>query len=69
MNVFTKRNALIGWIVMRVARRRVERKLSSLVDRSTQRRTLVAGLGLAAVGVGTTVALLARRDRSADATT
>lgn len=69
MNVFTKRNALIGWIVMRVARRRVERKLSSLVDRSTQRRTLAAGLGLAAVGVGTTVALLARRDRSADATT
>ena len=69
MNVFTKRNALIGWIVMRIARRRAERKLSSLVDRSTQRRTLVAGLGLAAVGVGTTVALLARRDRSADATT
>ena len=69
MNVFTKRNALIGWIVMRVARRRVERKLSSLVDRSTQRRTLVAGLGLAAVGVGATVALLARRDRTADATT
>ena len=69
MNVFTKRNALIGWLVMRVARRRVERKLSSLVDRSTQRRTIVAGFGLAAVGVGTTVALLARRDRSADATT
>lgn len=68
MNVFTKRNALIGWLVMRVARRRVERKLSSLVDRSTQRRTIVAGFGLAAVGVGTTVALLARRDRSADAT-
>ncbi len=67
MNVLTKRNALIGWIVMRIARRRVERKLSSLVGRSTQRRTLVAGLGLTAVGVGTTIVLIGLRDRSADA--
>lgn len=63
--MFTKRNALIGWLVMRIARRRIEKKLSSIVGRSTQRRTLVAGLGLAAVGVGATVAILARRDRPA----
>lgn len=68
MNVFTKRNALIGWIVMRVARRRIERKLGFLAGRSTQRWALVAGLGLAAVGAGTTVAILARRDRPAGTT-
>lgn len=67
MNVFTKRNALIGWIVMRIARRRLERKLGFLGDRRTNKRTVLAGLGLAAVGVGATVALLTRRG-SADAT-
>ncbi len=68
MNVFTKRNALVGWLVMRIARRRVERKLSSLVGRTPRRRVLVAGVGLVAAGVGTTVAVLARRDRPAGST-
>jgi len=68
MNVFTKRNALVGWLVMRIARRRVERKLSSLIGRTPRRRALVAGVGLVAAGVGTTVAVLARRDRPAGST-
>jgi len=69
MNVFTKRNALVGWLVMRIARRRVEQKLSSLVGRTPRRRALVAGgVGLVAAGVGTTVAVLARRDRPVGST-
>jgi len=68
MNVFTKRNALIGWIVMRVARRRLHRKLDALLGKSARRRTLAAGLGLAAVGA-TTVTVLARRERPAASTT
>ena len=68
MNVLTKRNALIGWIVMRVVRRKLDKKLNALVGKSARRRTLAAGLGLVAVGA-TTVAVLARRERPAASTT
>jgi len=68
MNLFTKRNALIGWIVMRIARRKLDKKLNALVGKPARRRTLAAGLGLAAVAA-TTVAVLARRERPAASTT
>jgi len=67
MAVMTKRNAVVGWIYMRVARRRVEKMLGSLVDAPRRRRRgrLLAGLGLGLTAVGaTTVAMVARRDRS-----
>jgi hypothetical protein len=66
MAVMTKRNAVVGWIYMRVARRRVEKMLGSLVDAPRRRRgRLLAGLGLGLTAVGaTTVAMFARRDRS-----
>ena len=64
MAIYTKRNALVGWIYLRVARKRVERKLNRIVDAPRRRGKLLAGVvGLTAVGA-TTVALVARRDRS-----
>ena len=59
MHIFTKRNALLGWIVYRVARRRLERRVESVTGHK-RRRGLLAGLGLAA-GAGAAVALWARR--------
>ena len=58
MHIFTKRNALLGWIVYRVARRRLERRVESVTGHK-RRRGLLAGLGLAA-GAGA-AALWARR--------
>lgn len=59
MHIFTKRNALLGWIVYRMARRRVERRVESVTGHK-RRRGLLAGLGLAA-GAGAAAALWARR--------
>ena len=59
MHIFTKRNALLGWIVYRVARRRLERRVESVTGHK-RRRGLLAGLGLAA-GAGAAGALWARR--------
>ena len=47
MDIFTKRNALLGWIVYRMARRRLERRVESVTGHK-RRRGLLAGLGLAA---------------------
>jgi hypothetical protein len=55
MNIFTRRNALVGWIVLRVARRKVRKRLGR---GSSRRRGMLAGVGLAATG--TAVALYAR---------
>ncbi|HEY1316782.1 MAG TPA: hypothetical protein VGF10_06170 [Gaiella sp.] len=63
MHIFTKRNALLGWIVYRVARRRLEHKVESVSGRK-RRRGLIAGLGLAAAGGIAAIALLARRGHS-----
>jgi hypothetical protein len=66
MKIFSKRNALLGWIVARVARKRLERRLNRLVHgRPRRRRLLMAATGVAAAGAatGATVALLSRRDR------
>jgi hypothetical protein len=63
MHVLTKRNALVGWIVTRIARKRLERRLNAIVRGrgSGDRRKLFVGAGIvggAAVALG---ALVARR--------
>jgi hypothetical protein len=62
MQIFTKRNALLGWIVYRVARRHLEQKAEAVTGHK-RRRGLLAGLGLAA-GAVAAVALWARRGHS-----
>ena len=69
MHVFTKRNALVGWIVTRIARKRLERRLNAIArgSGSSGRRRLVVGAGIvggAAIAVG---ALVARHVSGADA--
>ncbi len=44
MNIFTKRNALLGWLVYLVARRRIEQR----AERHRVRNGVLAGLGVAA---------------------
>ena len=58
MQIFTKRNALLGWIVYRIARRRLERRAESVAGHK-RRRGILAGLGLA--GAIAALALWARR--------
>ncbi len=58
MKIFTKRNALIGWAVMRYARRRLKQKVRAGGTDGGHRRELLAGLGLAA---GATAAVLYAR--------
>jgi hypothetical protein len=55
MNIFTRRNALVGWIALRVARRKLRKRLGR---GNSGRRGMLAGVGLAATG--TAVALYAR---------
>lgn len=68
MHVFTKRNALVGWVVSRIARKRLERRLNAIARGSGHgdRRKLLVGAGIvggAAVALG---ALVARRSTVAD---
>jgi len=71
MHVFTKRNALVGWIVTRNARKRLERRLNAIArgSRPRQRRRLVlgAGIGGAAFALGALGALFARRSTGSGA--
>ena len=70
MSVFTKRNALIGWVVTRIARKRLERRLNALArGGDTRRRKLAlgAGAGLLAGAAFTVGALVARRSAEGDA--
>ena len=55
MKIFTKRNALLGWVVYLVARRRIEHREYDKV-----RNGVLAGLGVAA-GAAAAVALWTRR--------
>ena len=61
MGIFTKRNALLGWIVYRLARRRLEHRVESVIGSHKRRRGVLAGLGLAG-GAAATLAFWARRD-------
>jgi len=53
MHVFTKRNALVGWIVTRNARKRLERRLNAIArgSRPRHRRKLVLGAGIVAKAI------------------
>jgi hypothetical protein len=67
MHVFTKRNALVGWVVTRIARKRLERRLNAIARGSGDRRKLVLGAGIiggTALALG---ALVARRSAGVDA--
>ena len=64
MKIFTKRNALLGWIVYLVARRRIEKRVASGGHRV--RNGILAGVGVAA-GAGAAVALWARRGHTGPA--
>jgi len=56
MRVFTKRNALLGWLVYLVARRRIEQR----AERHRVRNGVLAGLGVVA-GVAAAAVLWTRR--------
>ena len=60
MRIFTKRNALLGFIVYRIARRRLEHRLETVAGGHKRRNGLLAGVGLAA-GAVAAIALWARR--------
>jgi hypothetical protein len=61
MSVITRRNAVIGWIVTRIARKRVVRRLNAAAGNRRGRRWLALGTALVA-GVAVSVgALVARR--------
>jgi hypothetical protein len=65
MSIFTRRNALLGWLVFLVARRRLRRKAGALAGRRPERRGLLLGAGaLTAAALG---AAVRRRARHAQA--
>ena len=60
MRIFTKRNALLGWLVYLVARRRIEKRVES---GHKVRNGIYAGVGLAA-GAAAATAFWLRRGHS-----
>jgi hypothetical protein len=48
MHVFTRRNAVIGWIVTRIARKRLERMLNEIAGNPPRPRRRAAGTAVAA---------------------
>lgn len=66
MRIFTKRNALVGWLVLGYARRKARRRLRRAGN--ARRRGLLVGAGI--VGAATALAVLVRRGNGlrADAT-
>lgn len=61
MHVFTRRNAIIGWIATRIVRKRVERRLNKVAGNSHRRRMVALGAALAGGVAVTAGALVARR--------
>jgi hypothetical protein len=64
MHVFTKRNALIGWIVVRLARRRLRQKLHVSAS-GGRRRRMAIGAGALATSAITLRAIASRRSQPA----
>jgi len=60
MHVFTKRNALVGWITTRIARREATRRFRAVLAQ-TNRHRLALGAGAAAVATGLAVTAIATR--------
>ena len=65
MHVFTKRNALVGWIATRIARRRTKRRFRAVLAEANRHR-LALGAGVAAVASGVAVTAVAVRRSHAD---
>ena len=62
MQIFTKRNAVIGWVVARMARKRLERRLNALAGHGGgRRRRFAVRAGLAAGLAVVAGAFVARR--------
>jgi len=61
MYIFTRRNAVLGWLVYRIARRKAKQTLrqrvGSMAGGAMRRRGLLAGLGLTAGAVVTGLAV------------
>ena len=60
MHVITRRNAVIGWIVTRIARKRLERRLNAVAGNARRGRRLALG-AIFAAGAAAAGALVARR--------
>jgi hypothetical protein len=60
MHVFKKRNAVIGWWVTRIARKRMERRLNEAAGNLPSRSRLAVG-AVAAVSVAAIVGALVSR--------
>ena len=65
MHVFTRRSAVIGPLVTRIARRRMERRLNEAAGNPPRRRGLALGTVLAA-GVATVAGAVVTRHARAD---
>ena len=65
MNVFTRRNALVGWIVTRMARRKAKRRFRAVLAQ-TNRHRLTLGASAVATGLAVT-AVATRRSHTDDA--
>jgi hypothetical protein len=69
MHIFTKRNALIGWVATRIARKRLERRLNALAGHGGgRRRRFAVRAGLAAGLAVVAGAFVARRSAGHDNT-
>jgi hypothetical protein len=65
MHVFTKRNAAVGWITTRIARRKAKRRFRAVLAQ-TNRHRLALGAGAAAVATVAVTAIAARRSHGHD---
>ena len=65
MNVFTKRNALVGWVFTRMARRKAKRRFRAVLAQ-TNRHRLALGASAVATGLAVT-AVATRRSHTDDA--
>jgi hypothetical protein len=61
MRVFTRRNAVIGWAVTRIARKRLERRLNELAGNRRRRPWLSLGTALVTGAAAVAGAVLVRR--------
>jgi hypothetical protein len=69
MHIFTKRNALLGWVATRIARKRLERRLNALAGHGGgRRRRFAVRAGLAAGLAVVAGAFVARRSAGHDNT-
>ena len=66
MHVFTKRNALVGWITTRIARRKAKSRFRAVLAEANRHRLALGAGAVAATGLAVT-AVAARRSHAGDA--